>query len=82
MIRVVDLRAENFEASAAEFLPASFTVSLKRPLFIPIWDFGLLMLVSLANVEKSTVAIIIVPVAIFVALELIKSKNEIKEENR
>ena len=72
MIRIVDLRTENFEASAAEFLPASFAVSLKRPLFIPIWDFWLLVLVSLANVEKGSVTIVVVPVAIFVALELIK----------
>ena len=81
MIRIIDLRAENFEASAAEFLPASFAVSLKRPLFISIRDFWLLMLVSLANVEKGSVTIIVVPVAIFIALELVKLKNEIKKEN-
>ena len=69
MIGIVNLRAENFKTSAPEFLPASFAVSFTRTTFIHVRDFRLLMLVSLANVEESTVAIVVVPVAVFVALE-------------
>ena len=75
MIRIVDLSSEDFEASPSEFFPSSFAVSCAGPGLISAWNWAGFMVICLADEFKGTVAVVVVPVAIFVALEFDKTMN-------